>query len=146
MGVFEIEDGKTCALLGWRPGHAYVCTKYATKKGSWIPSMGVFEMQNTKTMHCWRDALMTHTMRHQKWIWIPGMGVFEMHNAKKGAFLAWRPEHAYLWTKYPTQSVFGYLVWVCLKCTMPKNVHSWRGAPNMHTSGPHMPAKLFLDA
>ena len=48
------------------------------------------------------------------------MGVFEMHNAKKCGVLTWHPKHPYFCTHHASNSVFGYLVKVCLKCTMPK--------------------------
>ena len=66
--------------------------------------------------------LLLHQICHQRCFWIPSMVVFEMHDAKKCVSTACRPKRAYLGTKYATNSVFGYLVCVCLKCTMPKNV------------------------
>ena len=46
-----------------------------------------------------------------------------MHDTKNMGFLAWLLMRKYLCTKYASTSVCGYLVWVCLKCTMPK---MWR--------------------
>ena len=58
--------------------------------------------------------------------WVPSMGVFEMRSAKK-VCLAWRPKSAYLCIQYACNSVFRYLVWMCLKYTMPKDVYLvWR--------------------
>ena len=52
-----------------------------------------------------------------------------MHNAKNCVLLVWRAERAYFCTENAIRRVFGCLVWVGLKCAMPKNVCSWCGAP-----------------
>ena len=49
------------------------------------------------------------------------MDVVQMHKAPKCVFLVWRARRIYLYTKSAIKSVFGYLVWVYLKCTVPKN-------------------------
>ena len=51
---------------------------------------------------------------------IPNTDVFEMRNVKKCTLWGWGSEHAYLYTKRTTKSVFRCLVWVFLKRTMPK--------------------------
>ena len=98
----------------------------------WIPSKGVFEIQNVKKC-VYGVAPLTciplHQTCHQKCFWIPSVGLFEMDNAKKCALLEWHPKRAYLCTKYTTTSVFGYLVWVCLQCTMPKKSAFWGWRP-----------------
>ena len=73
------------------------------------------------------------------------MGVFEMHNLKKALFWCGTPNPHTSAPKHATGSVFGYPVWVCLKCKMPKNVRFWQGAPDMHTSAPNMPPTVFFD-
>ena len=87
-----------------------------------------------------------HPTCQQRCFWIPSMDVFEMHDAKNCTVLTWRPKHAYLCTKYASNSVFGTLYGVCLKCTMPKIVGFRRGAPNTHTSAANMPATGFLES
>ena len=46
--------------------------------------------------------------------------VLKMRNAKKSAFFVRHAKRAYICTKFATKSVFGYLVRMCLKCTLPK--------------------------
>ena len=50
------------------------------------------------------------------------LSVFEVRSPKSFVFLVLCAERAFLCTKNANKGVFGYLVWVCLKCTMPKNV------------------------
>ena len=57
--------------------------------------------------------------------------VFGMHNAKQWVFLVWRAGRTYLCTTGAINIVFGYLVWVCLECTMPNNVCFWCSTPNI---------------
>ena len=47
-------------------------------------------------------------------------GVCVVRWAKNRGVLAWHPRRPYLCTEYASNSVFGYLVWGCLKCRMPK--------------------------
>ena len=82
----------------------------------WVPSMSVFETHNAKycAFFVWRaERIYVCHIR---------VGVFEMHNAKKYVLLVWRAERTHLCTKSVFKGVFGYLVWVCLKRTMPHNV------------------------
>ena len=57
------------------------------------------------------------------------MSVFELHNTKNCGGFAWRDKRTYLCTKYASNSVSGYLVWVCLKCTMAKKSWYFDAAP-----------------
>ena len=50
--------------------------------------------------------------------------VFETRNINKCVFPVWRAERTYLCTKNANKSVFGYLVWLRLKCAMPKKCGS----------------------
>ena len=86
-----------------------------------------------------------HQKCHQKCVLIPGMGVFQMHNAQKCTLLVWRAEHTYLCTRNDNKSVFAWLVWVCVKCTLPYNMCFWCGAWNTHISVPEIPPKISLD-
>ena len=149
VGVFERHNANKCAFWGWRAEHAYLCTKRTTKSVSgclvWVvlkctmPNMCIVGVAP-------QTCMPLDQTYHQKCFWIPGIGGFEMHNAKKWALLGWRTKRAYIYTNDSTEGFFGYLVWVFLKCTMPKNVHYWGGTPNVHTSAPNGPPKVFLDA
>ena len=72
---------------------------------------------------------------------IPSMGVFEMRSAKKCGFIVWCAGHTYICSKGANKSVLGYLVWVCLKCTMPTNpfFFVW----SIHTSSPKLPTECL---
>ena len=60
-----------------------------------------------------------HQVWRQQYFWIPS--VFEMDNAKNGGALIWRPKRAYVYTQYASNSVFRYLVWVCV--CLKKTLH-----------------------
>ena len=114
-----------------------------------LPSIGVFEMHMHDAIYVFGRLPQTRLLLHQvcqsPCFLMASMGVFEMHNAKKCVFLAWRPYCSDLSTKYASSTVFGYPVWVYLKCIMPYSSCFWLGAPNMHMSAPNMPAAVFLD-
>ena len=63
-----------------------------------------------------------HRICQHRCFWIPSMRVFEMQEAEKCGALAWCPTHTYLCTNYAITRVSRYLVWVCLKCIMPKKI------------------------
>ena len=65
-----------------------------------------------------------HPTGQKTYFWIPRTGVFEMHHAKKSGLwvLGWRSKHPHLCTPPGRKPVFGYLRWVRLKRTMPKNI------------------------
>ena len=73
------------------------------------------------------------------------MAVLEVHNAKKCVFLVRRAEHAYGCTDIAIRSVFGYLDWVCLQCTVPKHVYFWYGALVTHMSTPNLRTQVSLE-
>ena len=143
-GCVTMDNAKKCLCVAWRSKHAYLCTKDAIKSAflAWHPkraylctkytTTSVLEIQNVKKC-VYGVAPLTciplHQTCHQKCFWIPSVGLFEMDNAKKCALLEWHPKRAYLCTKYTTTSVFGYLVWVCLQCTMPKKSAFWGWRP-----------------
>ena len=70
--------------------------------------------------------------------------MFGMQDAKKKLYLVWHDERAYICTKIG-KSVFGYLVWVCLKCTVQHNVFCRCSTPTPHTSELHMSTKVSQD-
>ena len=98
----------------------------------------------------WRGAPSAHTSAPNlpaKVFWIASMGVFEMLNAKKCGVLAWRSKRAYLCTKSARKSVFGYLVWFCLKCATaydargfprPTQPGLWVLLPSAYVIAPHV--------
>ena len=112
MGVFEMHTAKRCVFLGWRPKHAYLCTKYSISS--------VFEC--CVVYGCVGNA----QCRKVCVFGVPPPTRIPMH-------------------EYSISSVFECLVWWCLKCTMPKRLRSWPGAPNAHTYAPNHPPAVFLD-
>ena len=158
-------------FLAWRPKHAYLCTKYANSISRYLvwvclkctmPKVCIFglapqprirmvvsEVHDAQKVCIFvvtpQTRIPLHQIIHQPRFWMPCMVVFEMPNAKKCVFLGWRPKRAYLCTKYVTNSISGYLVWLCLKCTMPESVRSWPCAPNAHTHARNIQSAVFLN-
>ena len=147
--VFAMNNAKKCGGCSVAPLTCIRQHQMCHQQCFWILIIALFEMRNGKNCGSVGVApqmcMPLHQICHQQRFWIPSMSVFEMHKAKKIEGLAWRPKRAYLCTTYASNSVFGYPVWVCLKCRIPKSVGSWRGAPCAHTSAPKMPALVFLD-
>ena len=123
---------------GWRPEHRTPTPLHTRgqKKCFWIPGMGVFEPQNAKN-YCVGSgvALQTpiplHTRGQQSCFWLPGTGVFETYSAQRllCGFWGGAPNRHLCADPGPQKGVFGYLGWVCLKRTMPKQfmwVLGWR--------------------
>ena len=69
---------------------------------------------------------------HPKGLWIRKAGMLGMHNGKKSGFLVWRAERARPCTKNATDGVSGHLVWVCLKCAMPRRAILVRRTERAH--------------
>ena len=145
MGVFEMRSAKKCGVLVRRSKRTYLCTKYGSKS-VFVYLVWVCLKCAMPKMLCFGAVPKAHTplrqICQQTCIWIPSMDVFEMHSAKKCALVAWGPKCAYLCTKYASNSVFGYLVWECLKCTTPKKSSSSEVAPQ--TSIPLHPIWLYI--
>ena len=146
MRVFKMHNVKKCAFLLWDADCLYLCTKIATKFVFGYLLWVCFKCTMLKN-YIFGVAHQPHTPLHQKYqqecLWIRSTGVFGMHNTKH---LVSGAEGAYFSTKSATKSVFGYLVWVCLRCTMPQKVCVWCVAPNAHTASPHLPTTVSLEA
>ena len=125
---------KCCLVSGVAPQTSIPLHTMGQERYSWIPGMGVFEMdtKNIVWVLGWRPK---HPYLCTLW-------------AKKGVFgylgwgclkwtlpnnlvrvLEWRPKHPYVCTPRVRKGVPGYLRWRCLKWKMPKilfGLTGWR--------------------
>ena len=144
-----MDNATNRGVLTWRPKCTYLCTKYASH--IFLLGAEYVCVWDEQCQQLWgldvvpQMRIPLHQMCQKPFFWMPSMGVFEMHNANNCGVLTWRPECTYLCTKYASRAFFGYLILVCLWCTMPTVLGFYCGAPNAHTSAPILRATLFFD-
>ena len=125
-----MRNAKRCVFPAGRTKCAYLCTKSASKGvfGYLVPVCHNFFWCCAPLHLCTKSASknvfgylvhLLHKTCQQKHLWILSLGVLVLHIVRK-KLLVWHAEYTYPCPQSVNKSVFGYLVCVCLKCTMPK--------------------------